>query len=303
MRVFVTGASGFLGSAVVPELMAAGHEVLGLVRSEASAEKVKKLGATPIHGTIDDPAFLKATARAVDGVVHLAFNHDDLTKFVESAKAEHAALEALGGALEGSGRPLVVASGVLGLAEPGRLALESDQSKAAMNPRWAGMAAAAALAERGVRVSFVRLSPITHSENDRHGMATMLIASAKANGFAAYVGAGKNRWPAVHQLDAGRLFRLALEKAPAGTAWHAVGEEGIPMREIQELIGRKLNLPVESIAPENAVARFGPFMGLFVGIDSPASNAHTREALGWSPTHPGLLADLDAHYFERCTRE
>lgn len=299
MRVFVTGASGFVGSAVVPELVAAGHTVLGLARSDASAEKLRKAGVEPVRGTIDDPASLKAAAKDVDGVIHLAFNHDDLTKFVESAKAEHAALEAFGSALEGTNKPLVIASGVLGLSPPGRVAVESDQNKEAMNPRWAGMSAAAGFAKRGVRVSFVRLSPITHSQNDYHGMANMLIGSAKQNGFAAYVGDGKNRWPAVHQLDAGRLFRLALEKAPAGTAWHAVGEEGIPMREIQELIGKKLGLPVKSIAQEEAVSKFGPFMGLFVGIDSPASNAHTREALGWAPTHQGLLADLEQYYFSR----
>lgn len=299
MRVFVTGASGFVGSAVVPELLGAGHTVLGLARSDASAEKLKRAGVEAVRGSIDDPALLASTAKQVDGVIHLAFNHDDLTKFAESAKAEHAAFEAFGGALEGTDKPLVIASGVLGLSQAGRLALESDQSKEAMNPRWAGMAAAAGFAQRGVRVSFVRLSPITHSKDDHHGMANMLINSAKKNGFAAYVGEGKNRWPSVHQLDAGRLFRLTLEKAPAGTAWHAVGEEGIPMRDIQELIAKKLGLPVKSIPQADAVAAFGPFMGLFVGLDSPASNAHTREALGWDPMQLGLLADLEQHYFSR----
>ncbi|WP_394831048.1 SDR family oxidoreductase [Pendulispora rubella] len=297
MRVFVTGASGFIGSAVVPELISAGHHVVGLARSEASAAALRAAGAEVLRGDLEDLDSLRAGAAASDGVIHLAFIHD-FSQFEASARTDHRAIEALGGALEGSGKPLVVAGGLLGIA-PGRVATERDEHgpDSFVSPRQAGVRAALSFASRGVRSSIVRLAPSVHGPNDR-GFLAMLIDIARTKGVAGYVGEGTARWPGVHRLDAGRLFRLGLEKAPAGSFLHGAADEGVRVRAIAEVIGRHLNLPVAPIGPENAGEHFGWFAPL-LGMDSPASNALTRELLDWNPTHPGLLEDLDAgHYFE-----
>jgi nucleoside-diphosphate-sugar epimerase len=297
MRVFVTGASGFIGSAVVPELIGAGHQVVGLARSDASAAALAAAGAEVHRGDLEDVEGLRAAASASEGVIHLGFIHD-FSRFEEVARIDRAAIEALGTGLAGTGKPLVIASGVLGIA-PGRVATERDQPPAEHpHPRHAGVRAAIALKDRGVRVSIVRLSPSVHGRGD-HGFVPMIIGIAREKGVAGFIGDGSNRWPAVHRLDAARLFRLALEKAPAGAALHGVADEGVPIRAIAEIIGRHLKLPVASIAPADAGVHFG-WMAGFLGLDSPASNAGTRELLGWQPAEPGLLADLDdGHYFGR----
>jgi nucleoside-diphosphate-sugar epimerase len=297
MRVFVTGASGFIGSAVVPELIAAGHRVVGLARSDAAARALTAAGADVHRGALDDLESLRAGAAKADGVIHLAFNHD-MSKFAESARVEERAIEALAVALQGSERPLAIASGVLGLAA-GRVATELDEVDfaAPVSPRAAGMKTALSFAARGVRVSLVRLAPSVHGRGD-HGFVAWLIDIARRKGVSGYIGDGANRWPAVHRLDAARLFRLALEKAPAGSSLHAVADEGVPTRELAAVIGRHLKLPVATIAPKDAAQHFGWLSGP-LALDSPASSAITRERFAWQPTHPGLLADLDeGHYFE-----
>ncbi|WP_433660981.1 SDR family oxidoreductase [Nocardia sp. CA-128927] len=296
MRIFVTGASGFIGSAVVPELIGAGHDVVGLARSDASAAALTAAGAAAHRGALDDLDSLRAGAAASDGVIHLAFVHD-FTDFTASVQTDVRAIEALGSALAGSGRPLVIASGTLGLPE-GRVATEADNpaldSPAA--PRDAGTRAALALAASGVRSAALRLPPSVHGDGD-HGFVPTLIEIARAKGFSGYVGDGTNHWPAVHRLDAAQLFRLAVEKAPEGSVLHGVAEEGVSIRTIAEVIGRHLNLPVVSIPREEAAEHFG-WIGAFFGIDSQVSSAHTRELLGWHPTRVGLIEDLEqGHYF------
>ncbi|MBN8229372.1 SDR family oxidoreductase [Corallococcus macrosporus] len=292
MRVFVTGASGFIGSAVVPELLGAGHQVVGLARSEASARALEAAGAQVHRGSLEDPDSLRAGAAKADGVIHLAFIHD-FSNYEASMRADTRAIEAMGAELEGSQRPLVIAAGIFGLAQ-GRPSVETDL--AASRGRGLSEEVMIALAARGVRSSIVRLSPSVHGKGD-HGFVPYLIASARRNGMAVYVGEGTNRWPAVHRSDAARLFRLALEKAPAGSRLHAVADEGVPTREIANVIGRRLGVPVVSKAPEEAGAFLG-ILGTFFALDGPASSARTRELLGWRPEGPGLLADLDdAHYF------
>ncbi|MFJ6749506.1 MULTISPECIES: SDR family oxidoreductase [unclassified Streptomyces] len=296
MRVFVTGASGFIGSALVPELLRAGHHVLGLARSDASAEAIAAAGAEVHRGALDDLDSLRAGASAADGVVHLAFIHD-FSDFEGAVRADLRAIEAFGAALEGSDRPLVVASGLLGVA-PGRVAAERDQHDpdVAGGPREAGAQAVLRLAERGVCASLVRLAPSVHGEGD-HGFVPRLIDVAREKGVSGYVGDGSHRWPAVHRLDAARLFRLALEKAPAGSVLHGAAEEGVPIRTLAEAIGRHLDLPVASVPAEEAGEHFG-WLGRFLGVDAPASHALTSELLGWHPTGPGLIDDLDrGHYF------
>jgi nucleoside-diphosphate-sugar epimerase len=305
MRVLVTGASGWIGSATVVNLIGSGHQVLGLARSDASAAALAAAGAEVQRGTIDDLATLRAAAAGSDGVVHLAFKHDLAFSggFQEAADADRRAVETFGEALAGSGRPLVIASGTLGIA-PGRVATESDghgpesplaHAGAGPRARWATAEMTLALASRGVRSSVVRLSPTVHGEGE-HGFVASLIATARDKGVSGYIGDGSNRWPAVHCLDAARLFRLAVEEAPAGSTLHGVADEGVPVREIAEVIGRHLEVPVVSISPEDAGGHFTWLAG-FLGLDSPASSALTRELLGWEPEHPALIDDLEKNYF------
>lgn len=294
MRIFVTGGSGYIGSAVVPELISAGHEVVGLARSEASASALAAAGAGALRGDLNDLESLAAGAAGSDGVIHLAFIHD-FSDFEASVKTDLQAILAMGAALSASHRPFVFASGTLGLA-PGRVATEDLSFDANVNPRVANALAALGLKERGVRVSSVRLSPTVHGEGDHHGFVQRLVDIAREKGVSGYIGDGSNRWNAVHRMDAARLFRLALEKAPAGSALHAVGDEAVTAREIAEAIGKKLGLPVSSIAPEHVDAHFG-WVGRFFAIDQPASSALTRQRMGWKPTHPGLLEDLGQDYY------
>jgi len=294
MRVFVTGASGFIGSAVVQELIGAGHQVVGLARSEASAEALQRAGAEVHRGSLEQLDSLRSGAETSDGVIHLAYIHD-FSKFDENARVDRAAIEALGEELAGSERPLVIAGGTLFLA-PGRAGTEEDRGDPGLTRRQ-NEHLLLSLAERGVRSAVVRLTPTVHGRGD-HGFVPIIIGVAREKGVSGYVGDGANRWPAVHRLDAARLFRLALEQAPPGTVLHGVAEEGIPVRDIAEVIGRHLGVPLVSVEPEQAAEHFG-FLGAFVGADSPASSAITRARFGWQPEHPGLLADLDeGHYFQ-----
>lgn len=295
MRVFVTGATGFIGSALIPELIKAGHKVLGLSRSEAGAKSIAAAGAEVHRGSVEDLDSLKSGAAKSDGVIHLAFNHD-FSKFKENSEKDRHAIEALGSALVGSDRLLIVTSGTL-LVAPGRLATEEDAPAAtsASIPRLATDEAADAVAARGVRVSMVRL-PQVHDQN-KQGLITYIITLAREKGVSAFVGDGKNRWSASHVSDTARLYRLALEKGAAGR-YHAVAEEGVPVRDIAEVIGRRLKLPVVSKTPAQAAEHFG-WLGIFAGLDGPASSALTRERLGWRPVGPGLIADLErAHNLE-----
>jgi nucleoside-diphosphate-sugar epimerase len=303
MRVFVTGASGWIGSAVVPGLIDAGHQVIGLARSDASAAALTAAGAEALRGTLDDLGRLRSAAAASDGVIHLAFKHDIAFSggFEAAADADRRAVETFGEALAGSGRPFLIASGTAGLV-PGRVATEWDGldpgSAAGSGPeiRRATAHLTLSLASRGVRSSVVRLPPTVHGDGD-HGFMATLVGVARDRGVSGYIGDGANRWPAVHRLDAAHLFCLALEKAPAGSVLHAVADEGVPIRAVAEVIGRHLGLPVAAIAPEDAAGHFG-WLAALIGIDSPASSALTRELLGWQPVQPGLLDDLDkGHYF------
>jgi nucleoside-diphosphate-sugar epimerase len=297
MRVFVTGASGFIGSAVVSELIDAGHQVVGLARSDSSAQAVESAGALAHRGDLENLESLRAGAADVDGVIHLAFNHD-FTDYTGAADTDRRAIEALGEVLAGSDRPFVVTSGLAGFAL-GRTMTEDDAADP-NSPR-ASEHAALAFTSRGVRVSVLRLPPSVHGEGD-HGFVPRLIDIAREKGVSAYPGDGSNRWPAVHRFDAARLFRLALESAPTGARLHAVGDVGVPVREIADAIGRHLALPVAGIAPETAFDHFG-WLGGFFSFDVPASSTLTRDLLGWQPTHLGLLDDLEqGHYFHELSR-
>jgi nucleoside-diphosphate-sugar epimerase len=305
MRIFVTGASGWIGSAVVPELIDSGHEVLGLARSEASAAALTAAGAEVQRGTLDDLDTLRTAAAASDGVIHLAFKHDIAFSgdFQGAADADRRAVETFGDALAGSDRPFVIASGLLGLS-PGRGATEQDghgldPAMAAVGSgpltRLATAEITLSFASRGVRSSVLRLPPTCHGDGDNGFIAT-LVGIARDTGVSGYLGDGSSRWPAVHRLDAAHLFRLALEEAPAGSTLHAVADEGVPTREIAEVIGRHLAVRLVSISPEEA-GHFG-HLAHFFGLDSPASSALTRELLEWEPTHQGLIDDLEeGHYF------
>ncbi|MGI5224482.1 SDR family oxidoreductase [Actinoallomurus sp. CA-142502] len=300
MRVLVTGASGHIGSAVVPELLRAGHQVVGLARSDRSAEAIAAAGAEVRRGDLDDLDGLREAAEAADGVIHLAFKHDLMGAgdFAGAAAADFAAIKALAAALEGTGKPLVTSSGTLMLAGAGitgRPGTEADFAPG--GPRVDAENFVIGLAEHGVRSSAVRLPPIVHSSLDHHGFAHILIGVARQTGASAYVGEGTNRWPSVHTLDAARVYRLALESAPAGSRLHAVADEGIPFRDIAATIGRGAGVPVESISAEDAGERFA-FLGTVVGVDNPTSSEVTRKVLGWEPAHPGLIEDLEqGHYF------
>jgi nucleoside-diphosphate-sugar epimerase len=304
MRVFVTGASGWIGSAVVPELISSGHQVVGLARSDASADALAAAGAEVLRGSLDDVDALRAGAAESDGVIHLAFKHEIAFSgdFQGAADADRRAIEAFGEALAGSDRPLLIASGTLGLTL-GAVASERDghQPAPAGTPggpatRLANAEMTLAFASEGVRSSVVRLPPTVHGDGD-NGFMALLVAIARDKRVAGYIGDGSNRWPATHRLDVAPLFRLGLERAPAGSTLHAVAEQGVPIRDVAEVIARHLDVPSASISSEEAGEHFG-FLAGFVGSDSPASSTLTRELLGWQPTHPGLLADLEeGHYF------
>jgi nucleoside-diphosphate-sugar epimerase len=294
MRVFVTGATGFIGSAIVRELIDAGHQVLGLARSDARARSLTASGADVHRGSLEDLDSLRSGAAAADGVIHTAFIHD-FNNYAPAADADRRAIETLGDAIEGSERTLIVTSGTLIVERRGPLAREEDPPIASF-PR-KSEEAAHALASRGVRVSIVRLPPSVHGDGD-HGFVPALINIAREKGVSAYIGDGFNRWPAVHRFDAARLYRLALEKGSQGATYHGVADEGVQVREIAEVIGRRLNLPVVSKSPAEAADHFG-WMGLFFGMDCPASSAQTQQQLGWRPTQPGLISDVDRpSYFE-----
>lgn len=293
MRVFLTGASGFIGSAIVPELFRAGHRVLGLARSDASAARLAAAGVDVHRGALTDLDGLRRGAAACDGVIHCAFSHDDLTDYAGNCEKDRRAIEALGGTLAGSDRPLVITSGLAAFT-PGRLTEDEVLDVSISGERAASEQLALSFASRGVRVSSLRLPPSVHGDGD-HGFVPMLIEAARRTGRSGYVGDGEGRWPAVHLLDAARLYVLALERAPAGARLHAVGDEGIRTRDIAGVIGRKLGLPVESVPSDH----FG-WVGMFFALDTPASSALTQARFGWKPEQPGLLADLErGTYFER----
>ena len=290
MRIFLTGATGFIGSAIVPELINAGHQVLGMTRSDAGAASLKAAGAEVHRGTLEDVESLRSGAAKSDGVIHTAFDHD-FSNFVANCEKDRRAIEAMGDALAGSDRPLVITSGTgMGSAAPGQPATEDKVNFEHPNPRVASEKAGVSVAERGVKVSVVRL-PQVHDPM-KQGLITPYIEVARRKGVVAYAGEGLNRWPAVHVLDAARLYRLAFEKHEAGSRYHAVAEEGVPVREIAEVIGRGLKMPVKSLPAEEVAAHFG-FLAAFMGLDMPASSAWTQQRLGWHPTGPGLIADLE----------
>jgi nucleoside-diphosphate-sugar epimerase len=304
MRVFVTGASGHVGSAVIPELLQAGHEVVGLARSDQAAAVVEATGATVQRGSLDDLELLARSARGSDAVIHLAFRHDWMRTgdFASAVQSDLDATRAIGEALAGSGKPLVTTSGTGMLAlggVSGRPGTEQDVLEG--GPRIDAENYVIGLADRDVRSSVVRLPPTVHSDLDHHGFVPTLIGIARAKGYAAYIGEGENRWCAGDTRDAAHLYRLAIEAAPPGSRLHAVGDEGVPFREIETTIGRMLDLPVRSIAADEAEQYYG-FLARFAGMDNPASSALTRSLLGWEPTRPGLIADLElGHYFQPAT--
>lgn len=293
MRIFVTGASGFVGSAVVPELLRAGHQVVGLARSDAAAAAVEAAGAEVQRGDLADVDGLRRGASAADGVVHLGFIHD-FANYAKSAETDRIAIQTMAAALAGSSRPLVVTSGTLGVGAPGTVGTEDDLADATRRFSESALAAAPG----SVHGIVVRLSPTVHGDGD-HGFVPELIRVARAKGISGYPGEGANRWSAVHRLDAATLFRLGIEKAPAGARLHATAEEAITSRQIAEAIGKKLGIPVQSIPPAQVMAHFG-WIGAFFSLDKPASSAKTRELLGWKPAHVGLMQDLEhGTYFDK----
>jgi nucleoside-diphosphate-sugar epimerase len=307
MKIFVTGASGWIGSAVVPELLDAGHDVVGLARSDASADKLTAAGVAVFRGDLDDPDTLAKAANESDGVIHLAFQHEIAFgegNFAAAGAADRRAVEAMGAALAGSDRPFVLASGVAGIA-PGRPVTEDDglvpgavMRGAPPGVRQATALLALSLRGIGVRSSVLRLAPTVHGDGDKGFIATY-VGVAREKGVSGYVGDGAHRWPAVHRSDAARLARLAVEAAPAGTVLHAVADEGVPFRDIAEAIGRGVGVPTAAIVPEDALSHFGP-LGLFAGMDFPATAAITKELVGWTPTGPTLIEDLDeGQYFRQ----
>jgi nucleoside-diphosphate-sugar epimerase len=295
MKVFVTGATGFVGTAIVKDLISAGHQVLGLARSDASAEKLKAAGAEVHRGDLEDLDSLRSGASQSDGVIHAGFIHD-FARFAAVCEVDTVAIQTIGEVLAGSNRPFVVTSGVA-LVSPGTLATEdmNPDHEALHFPR-RSEPASDAVADLGVRTSVIRLSPSVHGADD-HGFVPILINIAREKGFSAYVGEGQNRWPGVQRFDTGSLYRLALEKGTAKSRFHGVAEEGVAFKDIAESIGENLNIPVKSISPEEAAAHFGWF-ATFAAIDCPASSKITRETLGWEPTGISLLEDMEQHYFQ-----
>ena len=299
MRVFITGASGHVGSAVIPELRAAGHQIVGLARSDASAAALEARGVEVRRGDLDTLDVLHDASAKADGVIHLAFKHDAMATgdLDTAAAADLAATRAIADALAGTGKPLVGTSGTAMIARAGlgRTGTEDDVQPGGYRVDTENLTIE--LAAQGIRTSVLRLPPTVHSSLDTKGFVPGLIGLARAKGVSGYVGDGANRWPAVHTLDAARLYRLALEQAPAGSRLHAVDDEGVPLREIAEAIGRRLGLPTASIAPEDMADHFG-WLAMLAGLDNPTSSARTRQLLDWKPEHPGLLADIDeGHYF------
>jgi nucleoside-diphosphate-sugar epimerase len=308
MRVFVTGASGHIGFAVVAELLGAGHKVAGLARSEASADKLRKAGAEVVRGDLDDLAGLVAAARAAEGVIHLGYKHDlafggTPDGFVKAAEHDTRVVKAFGEALVGSNKPFVNTAGTAQLALFGGIARTgTEEDVLPGGPRVDGENAVIALAERGVRSSVVRLPPTVHSSLDHHGFVPMFVAAARKNGASVYLGDGANVWPAVHTLDAAKLYRLALESAPPGTRLHGVADEGVSFHAIAEAIGKGVGVPAKSVSADEAPKYLGA-MAHFAQVSNPTSSARTRALLKWEPTHPGLLADLaEGHYFADAAR-
>ncbi len=296
MRIFLTGATGFIGSAIIPELIGAGHQVLGLTRSEAGAQALAAAGAEVHRGDLEDLESLRRGAEMSDGVIHCAFNHD-FSNFMANCETDRQVIEAMGAVLAGSARPLVITSATgMGSGAPGQPATEDIFDMNHPNPRKASELAGVVMAQRGVKVVVVRL-PQVH-DTRKQGLITSLVETARDKGVSAYVGEGLNRWPAAHVGDVARLYRLALEKGEAGSRYHAVAEEGIPMREIAEVIGRGLKIPVASLPPDQAQAHFG-VLGMFTALDMPASSTRTQERLGWHPSGPGLIADLEQMQYFR----
>jgi nucleoside-diphosphate-sugar epimerase len=294
MRILVTGASGWIGSASVKELISAGHHVLGLARNDESAAKITGLGAEVVRGSLDDLASLRAAAAQAEGVVHLGYNHD-FSQMAAAAQTDRAAIDAFADVLQGTGGPLLIASGTLGLA-PGRVGTEADMPSAAVHPRIANAAYTLGLSDRGIRSMVVRFAPTVHGAGGDHGFVAVLAHTAREKGISGYIGEGRNRWPGVNRLDAGKLVQLAIDKAPPGSVLHAVAEEGVATREIAKALGQFLNVPVESIPADRAQQHFG-WLGMFFGADAPASNARTRSLLGWEPTHGTLLEDIAAGHY------
>ena len=294
MRILVTGASGWIGSASVKELIAAGHHVLGLARNDTSAAKIAKLGAEVVRGSLDDLASLRGAAALAEGVVHLGYNHD-FSQMAAAAQTDRAAIDAFADVLQGTGGPLLIASGTLGLA-PGRVSTEEDMPNAGVHPRVANAAYTLGLADRGIRSMVVRFAPTVHGAGGDHGFVAVLARTAREKGVSGYIGEGRNRWPAVNRLDAGKLVQLAIDKATPGSVLHAVAEEGIATRDIATALGQSLDVPVQSIPDDRAQAHFG-WLGMFFGADAPASSARTRSLLSWKLTHDTLLEDIAAGYY------
>ncbi|WP_343654397.1 SDR family oxidoreductase [Paraburkholderia caribensis] len=297
MRLLVTGASGWIGSASVKELISAGHSVLGLARNDESAAKIAALGAEVVRGDLDDLGSLRSAAALAEGVIHLGYNHD-FSQMAAAAQTDRAAIDVFADVLEGTGGPLLIASGTLGLA-PGRVATEEDMPSAVVHPRIANAAYTLGLTERGIRSMVVRFAPTVHGAGGDHGFVAMLARTAREKGISGYIGGGQNRWPAVNRLDAGKLVRLAIDKATPGCVLHAVAEEGIATRDIATSLSQFLNVPLQSI-PVDRVQEHFDWLGMFFGADAPASSARTRSLLCWEPTNGTLLEDIAAgHYSGR----